>query len=77
MRRLSPAVLGRELDVQRGRDRRSVRVPSPDFEPGVDDRRTLARKARVAYTHGKAARWPYAFRDDDHDWGDAIPCPSY
>jgi hypothetical protein len=80
VRKLSPAVLGRDLDVWRGRDRKSVRVPNPGYEPGVDDRKTLVRKVRVesADEHGKVARWPHSFRPPGYDWGPVMPaCPSY
>lgn len=78
VRRLSPAVLGHELDIRRGGDRKSVRVPNPAYEPGVDDRKTLVRKVRAAgsVAHGRVARWPAAFRPDDYDWGEPIPCPT-
>ncbi|MEA2589212.1 MAG: hypothetical protein QOH66_2139 [Actinomycetota bacterium] len=68
IRRLSPTVLGHELDVVRGSDRRSLRVP------GVG-----VRKERVpgAIAHKDVARWPRSFRPADHDWGNPIDCPSY
>ena len=79
VRRLSPSVLGHPLNVIRGADRRSVRVPNPVYEPGNGQPKTLARKERVpdAIPHSHVARWPRAFRPDDYDWGHPIPCPSY
>jgi len=77
VRRLSPAVLGRELDVTRGSDRKSVRVPNPNHQPGVDDRKTIVRKVRQASEHARVARWPYAWRPADFDYGEQIPCPTY
>lgn len=75
VRRLSPAVLGHELGVRRGADRRSVRVPNPD----PDGPRTVVRKVRVdtAIQHGDVATWPHAFRPAGYDWGEPIPCPTY
>ncbi len=57
VRRLSPVVLGRELDVRRGGARRSVRVPNP--RAGEDGQpRTLVRKEPVtaAVPHAQVAR---------------------
>ncbi len=77
VRRLSPAVLGRDLDVRRGSGRRSVRVPNPDAGEGGPA--TVVRKVAVpgAVPHGDVARWPGPFRPDDYDYGKPIPCPSY
>jgi len=78
IRRLSPAVLGRDLDVRRGVTRRSVRVPNPRF--GEDGQpKTLVRKAPVegATPHGDIARWPQPFRPTDFDPGPPIDCPTY
>ncbi len=77
VRRLSPAVLGCELDVRRGSGRRSVRVPNPDAGEGGPA--TVVRKVAVpgAVVHGDVARWPGPFRPDDHDPGPPIECPSY
>lgn len=78
VRRLSPAVLGHELAVRHGQDRKSVRVPNPDYEPGNGRPRTLVRKVRVDDTHGQVARWPGSFRPVEYDWGPLMPeCPSY
>lgn len=79
VRRLSPAVLGRELEVRRGAGRRSVRVPNPKWEPGAGVPKTVVRKRAVegAVQHADVARWPQAFRPEDYDWGEKIPCPSY
>ena len=79
IRRLSPAVLGRELDVQRGAARKSVRIPNPEHEPGGSKPKTLVRKRPVpgAVPHADVARWPQAFRPEDYDWGYPIDCPAY
>jgi hypothetical protein len=79
VRRLSPTVLGRELDVRRGADRKSVRVPNPRHKPGNDEPKTLVRKIRVddAIAHGDTVRWPQAFRPADYDWGEPMRCPTY
>jgi hypothetical protein len=76
VRRLSPQVLlGRTLQVRRGSDRVSVRVPNPD----PNGPRTVVRKRRVesAVQHRDVAGWPYSFRPDDYDWGEPIRCPTY
>jgi len=80
VRRLSPAVLGRELDVRRGGARRSVRVKNPrageDGQPA-----TLVRKVAVtsAVPHAQVARWPTPFRVRSRGGKPAtpIPCPAY
>lgn len=78
VRRLSPTVLGHDLEVRRGGDRKSVRVPNPlageDGQPA-----TVVRKVRVesSVSHGDVARWPYSFRPTDFDCGAPISCPSY
>lgn len=79
VRRLSPAVLGTGLDVKRGSDRKSVRVPNPDYGEGDDTRKTVVRKVPVpgAVQHADVARWPQAFRPADYDWGPPMACPSY
>jgi hypothetical protein len=79
VRRLSPAVLGRELDARRGAGRKSVRVPNPAYVAGNGQPKSIVRKRDTghAIAHGDVARWPQAFRPDDHDWGTAIPCPTY
>jgi hypothetical protein len=77
--RLSPAVLGCELDARRGAARKSIRVPNPAYLPGGDEPKTLVRKEPVkeAIQHGAVARWPQAFRSADYDWGRPIACPAY
>ena len=79
VRRLSPAVLGCDLDARRGAGRKSVRVPNPAYAPGNGQPKTLVRKQGTghAVTHGDVARWPQAFRPSDYNWGLAIPCPTY
>jgi len=80
VRQLSPAVLGRELDVRRGGARRSVRVANPraaeDGQPA-----TLVRKvaATSAVPHAQVARWPTPFRVRSRGGKPVtpIPCPSY
>ena len=77
VRRLSPAVLGHELDVRRGADRRSVRVPNPHAGEGRPA--TVVRKVRAdnAVPHGDVARWPSAFRPEGYDFGEVLYCPTY
>lgn len=77
--RLSPAVLGREIGARRGADRKSVRVPNPDYADGNGEPRTVVRKVRVAdaVQHADVAGWPQAFRPADYDWGKPMRCPSY
>ncbi len=73
VRRLSPAVLGHELDVRRGAQRKSVRVR-------LDDGRSVVRKVKVPEfegQHAKVSRWPYAFRPAGWDRGARLYCPSY
>lgn len=79
VRRLSPAVIGRELGARRGADRKSVRIPNPAYEPGSAEPKTLVRKELVtgAIQHGDVARWPQAFRPEGYDWGRPIECPPY
>jgi SprT-like family len=79
IRSRSLAVLGREIDVRRGADRRSVRVPNPAYEAGGDEPKTLVRKEAVrdVVQHAEVAGWPHSFRPDDYDWGEPIDCPSY
>lgn len=80
LRRLSPAVLGRALNVRRGAGRRSVRVPNPAWTPGGGVPKTLVRKEQVkgSVPHGDVARWPHAFRPRGYGAGDSpIECPSY
>jgi hypothetical protein len=78
VRRLSPGVLGHDLDV-RAPERRSVRVPNPAYVPGGGAPKTLVRKVRVAreIPHRDVAGWPYAFRPEGYDWGEPIACPTY
>lgn len=77
IRRLSPAVLGRDLDIERPR-RHSVRVPNPAYGP-TDPRRTVVRKAAQdsGGVHAAAARWPVAFRPAGYDFGPPITVASY
>ncbi len=80
VRELSPVILGRELDVRRGADRRSVRVPNPAWHEGSDEPKTLVRKTWVqdAVQHNDIARWPHSFRPAGYYDGDEpIRCPSY
>lgn len=79
VRELSPAVLGRELGIWRGSDRKSVRLPNPKWTEGNGKPKTIVRKARNYDTvqHQDVARWPGAFRPADYDWGKPIPCPTY
>lgn len=79
IRRLSPAVLGHDLNVRRGRDRQSVRIPNPAYEPGKGQPTTLVRKVRRedAIAHTDVARWPGSFRPPSYDWGTPIDCPTY
>lgn len=77
VRRLSPKVLGRELDVTRPK-RRSVRVPNPAYGPS-DGRRTLVRKVSddSAGLHAAMARWPMPFRPARYYIGPAIAVATY
>ncbi|MDQ6796480.1 MAG: hypothetical protein M3011_00405 [Actinomycetota bacterium] len=77
IRRLSPAVLGRELDVDRPK-RRSVRIPNPSYGPD-DRRRTLVRKVSQGSegVHAAMARWPTPFRPAGYDFGPPIATASY
>jgi hypothetical protein len=70
--RLSPTVLGADINAKRGGDRRSVRVK-------LDDGTTAVRKERVAgaIKHGDIARWPNSFRPRGWDRGAEISCPTY
>ena len=79
IRRLSPKVLGREVDARRGADRRSVRVPNPAHQPGGDQPKTIVRKQAVGdvVQHAEVAGWPHSFRPGNYDWGAPIECPSY
>lgn len=73
VRRLSPAVLGHELDVRRGAERKSVRVK-------LDDGRSVVRKVKVPEyegLHDRVSRWPGAFRPAGWDRGVRLDCPSY
>jgi hypothetical protein len=73
VRRLSPEVLGHELDVRRGAQRKSVRVK-------LEDGRSVVRKVKVpefADQHDKVSRWPGAFRPAGWDRGERLSCPSY
>jgi hypothetical protein len=76
VRRLSPSVLGRELDIDRPK-RRSVRVPNPAYGPD-DRRRTLVRKvSHGSGGHAEVARWPMPFRPAGYDFGPPIAVASY
>ena len=77
--RLAPDVLGRELNLKRGQDRKSVRVPNPEYVEGGDAPKTLVRKVAVDVEHGHAdvARFPHPFRPDDYPAGRIITVPSY
>jgi SprT-like family len=77
VRRLSPAVLGHELEARRGAQRKSVRVPNPDWTPGSDLPKTLVRKTANPgpVSHNSVARWPD--RPAGYDFGEVMPCPSY
>jgi hypothetical protein len=76
---LSPAILGHELDVKRGADRKSVRVLNPDYRPGAGYPKTLVRKvpAGLGWVHDMVARWPSSFRPSDYNFGERIHCPTY
>ena len=78
VRRLSPLVLGRQVDARRGADRRSVRVPNPDWTPGGAAPKTVVRKQPVpgAVPHADVARWLHPFRPEGYDRGTPIPCPA-
>jgi hypothetical protein len=77
--RLSPVALGRELDVKRGMQRKSVRVYNPAYKPGGSEPKTLVRKQAVSDVapHADVARWPQAFRPEGYDWGEPVDCPAY
>jgi hypothetical protein len=79
VRQLSPAVLGHPLDARRGADRKSVRVPNPDWREDSSEPKTLVRKITVpdVVQHRDVAGWPQAFRPDAYDWGTPIACPTY
>lgn len=77
VRRLSPAVLGRELDIERPR-RRSVRVPNPAYGP-EDRRKTLVRKVSqdAAGVHSAISRWPVPFRSARYYLGPPMAVAKY
>lgn len=80
VRRLSPAVLGCDLDVRRGPRRRSVRLPNPEWYPGSGLDKTIVRKQPVQaeLTHADVARWPHPFREAGYYRDDApMYCPTY
>jgi hypothetical protein len=83
VRQLSLALFKTDLSqvIVRGADRKSVRVPNPDWTgPGCGVPRTVVRKQRVAdsFTHGDIARWPHSFAEPSVYEGEPpIPCPSY
>jgi hypothetical protein len=70
VRRLSPPVLGHELDARRGADRRSVRMRN-------DDGKSVIRKVinPAAVPHKVVASWPV--RPAGYGWGPTMACPSY
>lgn len=70
VRRLSPIVLGHELDARRGADRRSVRIK---LENGSSVVRKIPNPDAVA--HAMVAGWP--IRPEGYDFGEPIDCPSY
>ena len=74
IRRLSPAVLGHDLDVRRGAARKSVRVKLDDGSSVV---RKVANPDYTGPTHDMVARWPHPFRPEDYDCGEPIDCPTY
>ena len=78
VRRLSPAVLGHELNARRGGGRKSVRIVNPAYRLGAGIPKTLVRKQTVvaAVSHADVARWPQSFRPATYDWGQPIACPS-
>lgn len=71
---LSPAVLGYDVQVSRGADRKSVRVPDPSGR-----HKTTVRKVRVheETQHRDVAGWPQSFRPDGYDFGAPISLPTY
>lgn len=80
VRRLSPAVLGHEVQAHRGQRRRSVRLPNPEWYPGSGKPKTIVRKQPVEteVTHAAVARWPHPFRPDGYYRGcEPIDCPTY
>jgi hypothetical protein len=79
IRRLSPVVLGRQIDARRGAGRRSVRILNPAYHPGGNAPKTLVRKEANldAVQHADVAAWPHAFRPADYAWGKPIQCPPY
>lgn len=84
IRKLSPTVLGHDLDIRRGAQRKSVREPNPNHgqvrpDGTRDARKTIVRKVPIpgAVAHADIARWPYPFRPADYDQGRVIDCPSY
>jgi hypothetical protein len=76
---LSPAILGCTLDIKRGADRKSVRVPNPHYQPGAGYPKTMVRKvpAGLGWIHDMVATWPYSFRPKDYNFGEIIRCPAY
>jgi hypothetical protein len=79
IQRLSPAVLGHDLAVTRGADRKSIRIPNPKWAEGNGQPKTLVRKVKNydAVQHRDVAGWPHAFRPLDYDWGEPMRCPTY
>lgn len=77
VRKLSPTVLGHDIAIKRGSDRKSMRVPNPAYQVGGDAPKTIVRKVRVASMHEKVARWPQTFRPASHDFGRVVHVPTY
>lgn len=77
VRKLSPAVLGCELEVRRGGGRKSVRVANPRAGEDGQPATVVRKQATEAPAHGDVARWPQSFRPADYDWGTPVDCPSY
>jgi hypothetical protein len=78
--RLSPVLIGQDVNAKRGADRKSVRVPNPGYVPGNGKPKTLVRKVRNpdAIQHADMAAWPHSFRPVGYYQGDdPIRCPSY
>lgn len=80
VRRLSPAVLGFDLDVHHSPRRKSIRVENPKYVEGGDIPKTVVRNMPIAGAnelHEKVSGWPHTFRPDGYyDDDPAIACPS-
>lgn len=79
VRRLAPKVLGHDVEIRRGADRRSVREPNPRWTEGSDLPKTVVRKVvvEVQYPHGVVAGFPDAMRPEGYDFGEPIDVFSY